>query len=56
MAGVDRTDIVMATAEPRGNAVLYLHGGGLIVPLLPAYDPVMRAYPKAADVPMLLVD
>src|SRR5882757_4132599 len=26
------------TAEPRGSAVLYLHGGGFIVPLLPAYD------------------
>jgi acetyl esterase/lipase len=44
------------TAEPRGSAVLYLHGGGFIVPLLPAYDGMMRAYTKATGVPMLLVD
>jgi acetyl esterase/lipase len=71
MAGVDRTDVVTAagdgaelklswyrdtTAEPRGSAVLYLHGGGFIVPLLPAYDGMMRAYTKATGVPMLLVD
>jgi acetyl esterase/lipase len=71
VAGVDRTDVVTAagdgaelnlswyrdtTAEPRGSAVLYLHGGGFIVPLLPAYDGMMRAYVKATGVPMLLVD
>jgi acetyl esterase/lipase len=69
--GVERTDVVTAaadgaelklswyrntTAEPRGSAVLYLHGGGFIVPLLPAYDGMMRAYTKATGVPMLVVD
>jgi acetyl esterase/lipase len=69
--GVERTDVVTAagdgaelklswyrntTAEPPGSAVLYLHGGGFIVPLLPAYDGMMRAYTKATGVPMLLVD
>jgi acetyl esterase/lipase len=71
VAGVDRTDIVAAaadgahldlswyqssTAEPPGSAVLYLHGGGFIVPLLPVYDPIMRTYTKATGVPMLVVD
>ncbi|MDT5065844.1 MAG: hypothetical protein QOK02_1999, partial [Mycobacterium sp.] len=70
-AGVERTDFVTATSdgaelklswyrdttiEPRGSAVLYLHGGGFIVPLLPAHDAMMRAYTKATGVPMLLVD
>ena len=69
--GVERTDVVTAaadgtelklswyrntTAEPRGSAVLYLHGGGFIVPLLPAYDGMMRAYTKATGVAMLVVD
>ena len=69
--GVERTDVVTAAgdgaelklswyrntmSEPRGSAVLYLHGGGFIVPLLPAYDGMMRAYTKATGVPMLVVD
>lgn len=71
VSGVDRTDVVTpardgtglslswyrdTTAGPPGSAVLYLHGGGFIVPLLPAYDGIMRAYTKATGVPMLLVD
>jgi acetyl esterase/lipase len=71
LTGVDRTDVVIpaadgaelrlswyqtATAEPPGSAVLYLHGGGFIVPLLPVYDGIMRAYTKATGVPMLIVD
>ena len=69
--GVERTDYLAITgdgaelrlswyrdakAEPPGSAVLYLHGGAFIVPLLPAYDGVVRAYAKATGVPMLLVD
>jgi acetyl esterase/lipase len=68
---VDRTDVVIAaadgadlnlswyrhaTAEPPGSAVLFLHGGGFIVPLLPVYDAVMRSYTKATGVPMVVVD
>jgi acetyl esterase/lipase len=69
--GVERTDYVTAagdgaelklswyhntTSEPPGSAVLYLHGGGFIVPLLPAYDGIMRTYTKATGVPILVVD
>ena len=69
--GVDRTDLSTitndgsnlklswyqhATIEPPGSAVLYFHGGGFIVSLLPVYDGIMRAYTKATGVPMLLVD
>ena len=45
-----------ATAEPPGSAVLYLHGGGFVVSLLPVYDTMIRAYTEATGVPMLLVD
>src|SRR6476660_5650078 len=45
-----------AATAPPGSAVLYLHGGGFIVPLLPAYDSVMRAYTTTTGVPILLVD
>jgi acetyl esterase/lipase len=69
--GVDRTDYLTttaeggelkmswyqdATAEPPGSAVLYLHGGAMILPPLPIYDGMTRAYTKATGVPMLLVD
>ena len=69
--GVERTDFVVAsddgaelglswyqhaTAEQPGSAVLFLHGGGFIVPLLPVYDGMMRAYTAATGVPMLIVD
>jgi len=69
--GVDRTDVstvagdgtelkmswyTKATAEAPGSAVLYLHGGGYIVSLLPAHDTQIRAYTEATGVPMLLVD
>jgi acetyl esterase/lipase len=69
--GVERTDVVAkaadgaelslswyrnATADPPGSAALFLHGGGFVVPLLPVYDGMMRAYTKATSVPMLLVD
>jgi acetyl esterase/lipase len=69
--GVDRTDLVAkaadgaelslswyrnATTDPPGSAALFLHGGGFVVPLLPVYDGMMRAYTKATSVPMLLVD
>jgi acetyl esterase/lipase len=71
VSGVDRTDVVTsahdgaplslswyrdAAAGPPGSAVIYLHGGGFIVPLMPAYDAMMRAYTKVTGVPMLLVD
>jgi acetyl esterase/lipase len=71
MSGIDRTDVVIAagdgaelrlswytsaTSDPPGSAVLYLHGGGFIVPLLPIYDDLMREYTKRSGVPMLLVD
>ncbi|HME78311.1 MAG TPA: alpha/beta hydrolase [Mycobacterium sp.] len=71
MSGIDRTDVVIAagdgaelrvswytntTVDPPGSAVLYLHGGGFIVPLLPIYDDMMREYTKRSGVPMLLVD
>ena len=69
--GVDRTEVSTvagdgselkmswyrkAKAEPPGSAVLYLHGGGFIVSLLPVYDTMIRAYTEATGVPMLLVD
>jgi acetyl esterase/lipase len=69
--GVDRTDFSTitndgaelkltwyqhATIAPPGSAVLYFHGGGFIVALLPVYDGIMRAYTKATGIPMLLVD
>jgi acetyl esterase/lipase len=69
--GIERTDVSIATsdgAELRlslyssamgdapGSAVLYLHGGGFIVPLLPIYDGLMRNYTKRTGVPMVLVD
>jgi acetyl esterase/lipase len=69
--GIERTDVSIATsdgAELRlclyssamgdapGSAVLYLHGGGFIVPLLPIYDGLMRNYTKRTGVPMVLAD
>jgi acetyl esterase/lipase len=69
--GIDRTDIVAPTAdgaelplfwyrkaaaEQPGSAVLYLHGGGFISPLLPAHDGMIRTYVAASGVPVLLVD
>jgi acetyl esterase/lipase len=69
--GIERTDVSIATsdgAELRlslyssamgdapGSAVLYLHGGGFIVPLLPIYDGLMRNYTERTGVPMVLVD
>jgi acetyl esterase/lipase len=69
--GVERTDVSIAAADGTelslsyyrrttdgtpGSAVLYLHGGAFIVPLLPVYDGVMRAYTKRTGVPMVLVD
>jgi acetyl esterase/lipase len=69
--GIGRTDVSIApadgaelrlfwyssaTGDAPGSAVLYLHGGGFIVPLLPVYDGMMRAYTKRTGVPMLLVD
>ena len=71
MSGIDRTDVMIAaadgaelrlswytnaTGDPPGSAVLYLHGGAFIVPLLPIYDDMMREYTKRTGVPMLLVD
>ncbi len=71
MPGIDRTDVSIAaadgaalrlswytsaTGDPPGSAVLYLHGGGFIVPLLPIYDDMMGEYTKRTGVPMLLVD
>jgi acetyl esterase/lipase len=71
LPGIDHTDVSIATADGAeiklswytsamvdapGSAVLYLHGGGFIAPLLPIYDGLMRAYTKRTSVPMLLVD
>jgi acetyl esterase/lipase len=71
LAGVGRTDYVITTADghqlpvwwyrdaaadQRGSAVVFLHGGAMIVPLLPIHDHVARSYVKATGVPMLLVD
>ncbi|MGV9800906.1 alpha/beta hydrolase [Mycobacterium sp. NPDC003449] len=42
--------------ERPGPAVLYLHGGGMIVDLLAAYDSIVRGYVAASNVPMLVVD
>jgi len=69
--GIERTDVSIATSDGAklrlslyssamgdapGSAVLYLHGGGFIVPLLPIYDGLMRNYTKRTGVPMVLVD
>ncbi|MBI3216343.1 MAG: alpha/beta hydrolase [Mycobacterium sp.] len=69
--GVRRTDHTLTTpdgavlalswyrrdsGEPPGSAVLYLHGGGMIVGLLPIYDSAARSYVAATGVPMLVVD
>jgi acetyl esterase/lipase len=69
--GVDRTDVSIAAADGAelglswyqhatrdapGSAVLYVHGGAFIVPLLPVYDGMMRTYTNRTGVPMLLVD
>jgi acetyl esterase/lipase len=67
--GIERTDYTatahdgaeiglawFAGASPSGAAVVYLHGGGMILPMLPVYDPAMRAYAAASGVSMLLVD
>ena len=46
------------SAQP-GSAVLYLHGGGMILGLRelgPVYDSAVRGYVAASGVPMLLVD
>jgi acetyl esterase/lipase len=44
------------SASPNGAAAVYLRGGGMILPMLPVYDPAMRAYSAATGVSMLLVD
>jgi acetyl esterase/lipase len=71
MPGIERTDVSIATSDGAElrlslyssamgdapeSAVLYLHGGGFIVPLLPIYDGLMRNYTKHTGVPMVLVD
>jgi acetyl esterase/lipase len=40
----------------RGPAVLYLHGGGMILGSVDTYDSVVRSYVSRSDVPMLSVD
>ena len=71
VAGVDRTDLTITTADgyalpaqwyqgadtekPTG-AVLFLHGGAMILPLLPIYDSVARMYVQATGVAVLLID
>jgi acetyl esterase/lipase len=40
----------------KGPAVLYLHGGGMILGSVDAYDPVVQAYVSQSSVPMLSVD
>lgn len=67
--GIERTDYTAITydgaevglawfagASPSGAAVVYLHGGGMILPMVPVYDPAMRAYAGATGASMLLVD
>ncbi|MEZ0050440.1 acetyl esterase/lipase [Mycobacterium sp. MAA66] len=70
VTGVERTDHLITTPdgyqmpaswyrtadEPSGGAVLFLHGGAMVVPLLPVYDGVARDYVKATGVSMLLID
>ncbi|MUL67790.1 alpha/beta hydrolase [Mycobacterium sp. CBMA 234] len=70
-AGVDRTDLTIPTpdgyaipaqwyrpgdAEKLTGAVLFLHGGAMILPLLPIYDAVARMYVQATGVSVLLID
>jgi acetyl esterase/lipase len=48
-----------ASGEPRGSAVLYLHGGGMIFSLADIgqmYDLAIRRYVADSGVPMLVVD
>jgi acetyl esterase/lipase len=42
--------------EVPGPAVLYLHGGGMIVGSVALYDQIIRRYVRASGVPMLAVD
>jgi acetyl esterase/lipase len=39
-----------------GSAVVYLHGGGMILGNIDLYDPVVAGYVSATGVPMLAVD
>lgn len=71
VAGVERTDLTITTADgyalpaqwyqradaekPTG-AVLFLHGGAMILSLLPIYDNVARMYVQATGVSVLLID
>ncbi len=60
----DGVDLPLAWYTPMdtelpGSAVLYLHGGGMILSLVqtvPMYDWVVRRYVAAAGVPILMVD
>lgn len=57
--GYDGADVGLSWftgAEATGAAVVYLHGGGMILPMLPLYDPIVRGYSAASGVSMLLVD
>lgn len=67
--GIERTDYTatghdgaeiglawFAGASPSGAAVVYLHGGGMILPMQPVYDVAMRAYAADSGASMLLVD
>jgi acetyl esterase/lipase len=68
-AGVTAQDYRMTTADgaevllrwytkdaPAGPAVLYLHGGSMILGSVDLYDGVFRAYVSASGIPMLAVD
>ena len=44
------------TGAAKGPAVLYLHGGGMILGSVETYDSVVRTYVSRSSVPMLSVD
>jgi len=58
----DGTDIALrwytkkVVSAPRGSAVLYLHGGGMICGSIDLYDPLICSYVDGTGVPMLAVD
>jgi acetyl esterase/lipase len=71
VAGAQRTDVELpgyegarlaarlfqrAGAEPPGSAILYIHGGGMVLGSMELYDKVPARYVAETGVPMLSVD
>lgn len=57
----DGTDILCrwftkANSTPPGSAVVYAHGGGMILADIGAYDPLIKRYVSRTGVPFLAVD